>query len=99
MSERQHFGPTKQREAPQDVNGLYLIGRYFVRAKLLPELERAKVILRKTSHDDRRPDGALDQIVNEIRKKVNDKSGEGSEIGNKITSNDVAEYIRQSLNT
>ncbi len=80
---------------PKEPDGLYLVGRYFILAKLQPELSEAQNAIKNSSHDDRRQ-GLFEEILKRVQQKVNAASS--STLGNKITWEDVRKYVDKSLN-
>lgn len=91
-NERGGFGPGGQRETPQNVDGFYLLGRYYVRAGIQGDLAHVAQVLKD---NDKKDEVALDRMLGEIKEKVNVASS--SKLGDKITMDDVTKYIRESL--
>lgn len=92
MSERQDFGRRNSREAPQGVDGFYLLGRYYMLAKLQGDLAHVSQVLKD---NDKYDEATLGGLLKVIREKVNTASS--SRLGDKITMDDVTRYIRESL--
>ena len=91
MNENGSFGAGGKREAAQNVDGFYLLGRYFIRAGLQGDLAHVALVLKDNNKDEK----TLDRMLGEIKEKVNTASS--SRLGDRITIDDVTKYIRESV--